>query len=77
MEVGIYCNLYVSGYFLGLQELVTKVFQQMWFTPVRDADDESRLKSVIQMTDVVSLLLFTKHFQGELLFGLPKNDLLE
>ena len=38
-----------------LQELVTKVFQQLWFTPAKDEDDESRLQAVIQMTDVVSL----------------------
>lgn len=37
------------------QELVTKVFQQMWFTPVKnDENSDVLVKRVVHMTDVVS-----------------------
>lgn len=37
------------------QELVTKVFQQMWFTPVKnDENSDVLVKRVVNMTDVVS-----------------------
>lgn len=38
------------------QELVTKVFQQMWFTPLKGEENSDVLvKRVVHMTDVVSL----------------------
>ena len=37
------------------QELVTKVFQQMWFTPLKnDENSDVLVKRVVHMTDVVS-----------------------
>lgn len=42
-------------YFLLTQELVTKVFQQMWFTPLKgDENSDVLVKRVVHMTDVVS-----------------------
>ena len=37
------------------QELVTKVFKQMWFTPLKnDENSDVLVKRVVHMTDVVS-----------------------
>ena len=41
--------------FAVFQELVTKVFQQMWFTPLKnDENSDVLVKRVVHMTDVVS-----------------------
>ena len=40
---------------VSFQELVTKVFQQMWFTPLKnDENSDVLVKRVVHMTDVVS-----------------------
>ena len=44
--------------YLLFQELVTKVFQQMWFTPLKgDENSDVLVKRVVHMTDVVRLFL--------------------
>ena len=55
----IFCNQFLLNedlLYSFLQELVTKVFQQMWFTPLKGEENSDILvKRVVHMTDVVSL----------------------
>ena len=45
-------------YYFFFQELVTKVFQQMWFTPLKGEENSDVLvKRVVHMTDVVSVYI--------------------
>ena len=45
-------------YYFFFQELVTKVFQQMWFTPLKGEENSNVLvKRVVHMTDVVSVYI--------------------
>ena len=49
----LYSNSYLTH---PLQDLVTKVFQQMWFTPDSSGNQEALLQRVEHMTDVVCSL---------------------
>lgn len=55
----VYCDeflLRLELHYFFFQELVTKVFQQMWFTPLKGEENSDVLvKRVVHMTDVVSL----------------------
>lgn len=47
----------VLFYFLGIRKLVMEVFQNMWFTPVRERpslDSAALLRKVMNITDVVA-----------------------
>jgi hypothetical protein len=44
-------------YFLGIRKLVMEVFQNMWFTPIRERpslDSAALLRKVMNITDVVA-----------------------
>jgi len=44
-------------YFVGIRKLVMEVFQNMWFTPVRERpslDSATLLRKVMNITDVVA-----------------------
>ena len=38
------------------QKLVSEVFQSMWFTPVRDRDNEKLMRRVLNITSVISAI---------------------
>ena len=47
----------VLFYFIGIRKLVMEVFQNMWFTPVRERpslDSATLLRKVMNITDVVA-----------------------
>ena len=47
----------VLFYFVGIRKLVMEVFQNMWFTPVRERpslDSAALLRKVMNITDVVA-----------------------
>ena len=55
------CDEFLLGlelHYFFFQELVTKVFQQMWFTPLKGEENSDVLvKRVVHMTDVVSVYI--------------------
>ena len=47
------------------QELVTKVFQQMWFSPLKgEENSDVFVKRVVHMTDVVSAQSYSLTFKS-------------
>ena len=47
------------------QELVTKVFQQMWFSPLKgEENSDVFVKRVVHMTDVVSAKVISLTFKS-------------
>ena len=64
----IKCNCYTHDLFFLVnffQELVTKVFQQMWFSPLKgDENSDVFVKRVVHMTDVVSSQVISLTFKS-------------
>ncbi|KAK2556654.1 Nipped-B-like protein B [Acropora cervicornis] len=59
----------------GIKELVTKVFQQMWFTPLKgDENSEVLVKRVCHMTDVVAACGDSGDWFEQLLENLLHNE---
>lgn len=59
----------------GIKELVTKVFQQMWFTPLKgDENSEILVKRVCLMTDVVAACGESGDWFEQLLENLLNNE---
>lgn len=59
----------------GIKELVTKVFQQMWFTPVKnDENSDVLVKRVVHMTDVVAACGESGDWFEQLLENLLHNE---
>ncbi|XP_078354070.1 nipped-B-like protein isoform X1 [Oculina patagonica] len=59
----------------GIKELVTKVFQQMWFTPLKgDENSDVLVKRVVHMTDVVAACGESGDWFEQLLENLLHNE---
>lgn len=59
----------------GIKELVTKVFQQMWFTPLKGEENSDILvKRVVHMTDVVAACGESGDWYEQLLENLLHNE---
>lgn len=61
------CHTHVLIFSLSIfsQELVTKVFQQMWFSPLKgEENSDVFVKRVVHMTDVVSAQVISLTFKS-------------
>lgn len=60
----IKCNCHTNVLIFS-QELVTKVFQQMWFSPLKgEENSDVFVKRVVHMTDVVSAQVISLTFKS-------------